>query len=90
LSHENDCGRYYRCDSGLAFEYSCHDGQHWNSIRDTCDSPVTAGCRNGGNGVNWNPQLPNWNNNIPTWTNAPRNPNPGYEHPIIIPMAPRT
>ncbi|XP_070508071.1 uncharacterized protein [Chironomus tepperi] len=87
LPHENDCGRYYRCDSGLAFEYTCPEGQHWNAVRDICDSPVTAGCRTGGM-VNWNQQFPNWN--IPSWNNQPRNPNPGYEHPIIIPMAPRT
>jgi hypothetical protein len=96
LPHENDCGRYYKCENGLAFEYHCPEGQHWNLMRDVCDSPATAGCRTGGNvnwnnnTPNWNNNVPNWNNNVPTWNNPPRNPNPGYEHPIIIPMAPRT
>ncbi|KAG5673373.1 hypothetical protein PVAND_003429 [Polypedilum vanderplanki] len=38
---------------------------------------------------NWN--MPNNNNNIVPWTPPPAvNPNPGFENPIIIPMAPRT
>lgn len=80
LPHESDCGRYYRCDAGLSFEMFCPSGLHWNSARDICDSPINANCRTGGS-VNWNPSLP---------TPPPRNPNPGYDHPVIIPMAPRT
>lgn len=86
LPHEIDCERYYRCESGLAFEHFCPEGQHWNAFRDQCDSPMNAMCRTSGNNNNnnRNPQFPTWNQPIA------RNPNPGYEHPIIIPMAPRT
>lgn len=116
LAHETDCGRFYKCDHGMAFEYRCPDGQHWNARRNYCDFPSNANCRLSGNQhinnavpvvphpppspqvPDWNPQWNpnnqhNWNNpnsNIVPWTNPPINSNPGFENPIIIPMAPRS
>jgi len=115
LPHESNCGMFYKCDHGMAFEYRCPTGQHWNANRNYCDFPSNAGCQTGGvmprpqplpqqpfppTNNNWNqpPTNNNWNQNQPptnnNWNqNQPRNNNnqrPSYEHPIVIPMAPRT
>jgi hypothetical protein len=112
LPHDTDCNRFYKCDHGLAFEYHCPHGQHWNQRRNYCDFPSQAGCRSGNNsgGINIgvpvvphppqhppSPQVPDWpsqwnsnGNNIAQWTNPPSNQNPGFENPIVIPMAPRS
>jgi len=131
LPHESNCERFYKCDHGLAFEYQCPIGQHWNTIRNYCDFPANANC-GGNNPPSWNlPPNNNWpnqppnndwnnqpNNNWPNqppnnnWNNQPNNnwpnnnwpqqppavplpeiippfqPNPPFQHPINIPMAP--
>lgn len=85
--HESNCALYFRCaDNGFAFEQRCPEGQHWNAMRNICDFPGNAGCQNGSPIARPQPQpLPPTN-----WNQQPRNPHPGYEHPIVIPMAPRT
>lgn len=88
LPHESNCARFYKCDHGIAFEYRCPEGQHWNAFRNYCDFPSNAGCQSGAPLPRPQPlPMPPSNN----W-NQPReqNPRPGYEHPIVIPMAPRT
>jgi len=122
LPHESNCERFYKCDHGLAFEYQCPIGQHWNALRNYCDFPANANC-GGNNPPLWNlPPNNNWNNNVPNlppnnnwqnqppnnnWNNQPNNnwpqqppavplpefippfqPNPPFQHPINIPMAP--
>jgi hypothetical protein len=86
----------------MAFEYQCPDGQHWNAMRNYCDFPGNANCQlNGGiiNGPNTRPnfpvpqppvQLPQ----VPQWPDVNSrpdfNPNQRFQHPIVIPMAPRS
>ncbi|XP_022901765.2 chondroitin proteoglycan-2-like [Onthophagus taurus] len=41
--HE-DCGRYCKCDWGVAFEMKCPDGLHFNPQMNVCDWPKDAGC----------------------------------------------
>lgn len=90
LPHNTNCGSFYKCDHGLAFEYNCPPGQHWNSFRNYCDFPSNANCQLGSPVPRPQPlpqqPLPPTNN----WNQPRNNPNPGYEHPIVIPMAPRT
>lgn len=97
LPHESNCGSFYKCDHGLAFEYQCPPGQHWNAFRNYCDFPANANCQSGAPVPRPQPlpQLPllpptSNNNNNNNWNQPRNNPNPHYEHPIIIPMAPRT
>jgi Chitin binding Peritrophin-A domain len=40
LSHQSNCERFYKCDHGLAFEFQCPAGQHFNAMRSLCDFPV--------------------------------------------------
>lgn len=80
LPHTSDCSLFYKCDRGYAIEYNCPPGQHWNQRRDFCDFPHNANCQLTG-GARPPNQIPNF---------PVRNPNPGFEHPIVIPMAPRS
>ena len=50
LPHHDDCNRFYKCDHGIAYEYRCPVGQHWNTARNWCDFPNLAGCSTNGNG----------------------------------------
>lgn len=100
LPHESNCERFYKCDHGLAFEYQCPVGQHWNAARNYCDFPNLANC----GGSHWN-NPPTWNNppiwdNPPAWNNPPiwdsppawnpPNNNPGWpQQPPQQPWAPQ-
>lgn len=99
LPHQSNCERFYKCDHGLAFEYQCPIGQHWNAMRNYCDFPGNANC--GGNNI-WNNNVPQFpNNNVPQFPNNPQwqQPNnnvpqwngnrlPDFQNPIEIPMSP--
>jgi hypothetical protein len=45
LPHATDCARFYKCMGGMAFEYNCPAGQHFNIERDWCDWPRLANCQ---------------------------------------------
>lgn len=49
LPHHSDCNRFFKCDHGIAYEYRCPAGQHWNTVRNWCDFPNLAGCSANGN-----------------------------------------
>lgn len=59
LPHHSDCNRFFKCDHGIAFEYRCPVGQHWNAARNWCDFPNLARCS-----INGNVQMPIDNNPI--------------------------
>ncbi|KAJ4442957.1 hypothetical protein ANN_04558 [Periplaneta americana] len=44
LPHAEDCTYYYVCRKGLATCGQCPDGQHWNVVKNECDSATRAGC----------------------------------------------
>ncbi|CAO1431850.1 unnamed protein product [Diamesa tonsa] len=76
LPHQSDCNRFYKCDHGIAFEYRCPSGQHWNVARNYCDFPNLAGCS-----VNGNVQLPTDVNNPISIPMAPSNPSSAQGYP---------
>lgn len=98
LPHHSNCERFFKCDHGLAFEYQCPIGQHWNAMRNFCDFPNMAGCGQNNFPNNnipvWNSppnnNMPVWNSppsiNIPVWNSPPTD--PIFQNPIVIPMAP--
>lgn len=73
LAHPNDCGRFLKCNNGLAFEISCPAGQHWNALGEFCDNPLTAGC------MTFQPQPP-----APPQRPSMPNPRPEMEHPTYL------
>lgn len=91
LPHATNCERFYKCDHGMAFEYQCPVGQHWNVARNYCDFPNMANCGGHGNfPMPPNSDIPAWSppNN---WNPAPMPPQnnvPIFQNPILIPMAP--
>lgn len=44
--HPN-CGLFYICSGGVAFESSCPGGLHWSVVIDRCDFPEAAECIEG-------------------------------------------
>jgi hypothetical protein len=42
LAHPTDCGKFYKCLNGRAFELSCPVGQQWNAKEKYCDYPING------------------------------------------------
>lgn len=42
--HIDDCSKYYTCNGGVAFEFDCPAGLHFNSETNTCDIPENVKC----------------------------------------------
>ncbi|CRK88646.1 CLUMA_CG002354, isoform A [Clunio marinus] len=76
LPHQSNCERFFKCDHGMAFEYQCPVGQHWNARRNYCDFPNLANCDQ--NNWNWSPPNNNWQN-PPSWNNPSNNRPPTWD-----------
>ncbi|XP_049779870.1 peritrophin-1-like [Schistocerca cancellata] len=44
IPHEDDCGKYWRCDNGLLFAEECPEGQVWVDKMKTCDWELMYPC----------------------------------------------
>lgn len=44
LSHESDCGKFYKCFSGRAFLMDCPEEQEWSDELGRCDFHMFANC----------------------------------------------
>ena len=40
----NDCSSFYQCVNNLKVKQSCSSGLHFNSVKNLCDWPASAGC----------------------------------------------
>lgn len=47
LAHPSDCTKFYKCETGRAYEFTCPRGHHWNSRMGYCDFPDLANCQLG-------------------------------------------
>lgn len=44
LPHPTDCGKFFKCLQGVAYEHTCPEGQHWSIENNWCDFPENANC----------------------------------------------
>lgn len=44
LPHESNCGKYYMCMDGLAYEITCPTERYWSSVTNTCETFEEARC----------------------------------------------